>query len=115
VLFTFDLITQNDVVLGNFRFNTFESALYAGFWVTVLFWAMWDYVYVRKININKTKGQFWIFWTMNFVSFWLVSRFSHIAGFGISSYWWALLIGLVANFVQRFAWMMVTGKDQSEA
>jgi len=113
VLYAFDLVSKNDVVLGNYRFNSFESALYAGFWITVFFWAMWDYIYVRKIKINQTRGRFWVFWAMNFVCFWLVSRFSYIAGFGISSYWWALLIGLVANFVQRFAWMLVISSRKS--
>lgn len=110
VIYVFSLLNGNSVVLGNYRFTPVESAIYAGFWATVLFWTMWDYVYVRRVDIDKTSGRFWVFAVMNFVSFWLVSRFSHIAGFGISSFWWAMLIGFVANIVQRLAWAIVVGR-----
>jgi hypothetical protein len=110
VLYSVSLLFPKNVVLGNFRFGDIESAIYAGFWVTVLLWAMWDYVYVKNVKLEKLSGRFIVFSTLNFVSFWLVSRFSHLAGFGISSFWWAIFLGLIANSLQRFFWGLVVGR-----
>jgi len=114
VLYIVSSVFPKVVVLGNFRFSAPESAIYAGFWITVLIWAMWDYIYVRNIKLNRLSGRFLVFWALNFVSFWLVSRFSHIAGFGISSFWWAAAIGFFANLVQRFFWNVVIGRHKSK-
>jgi hypothetical protein len=111
VIYLMSLIFPDNIVLGNFRFNSVESAVYAGFWATVLFWAMWDFVHVRNIKLDRVSGRLWVFWAFNFISFWLVSRFSHIAGFGISSFWWALFVGFFAHLVQRFAWILVVGRS----
>ncbi|OGM14313.1 hypothetical protein A3A76_00050 [Candidatus Woesebacteria bacterium RIFCSPLOWO2_01_FULL_39_23] len=113
LLLVVGLVFPDNVVLGNFRFNMVESAIYAGFWTMVVFWAMWDYLYVRDIKLDKVSGRFFIFWAFNFTAFWLVSRFSHIAGFGISSFWWALLLGLVANFAQNFIWGKIVERGKS--
>lgn len=96
------------VVLGNWRFSQVESALYAGFWVTVFFWSMWDFLYVRGVAMSKLPGAFWVFYGMNVVSVWLVSRFSHIAGMGISSFLWAFIIAFMANLTQKAVFKMIT-------
>jgi len=110
VLFVSTLFPEA-VVLGNFRFTPTESALYSGFWMTVILWAMWDFVHAKGVSITKTAGAFWVFFAMNFVAVWLVSRFSHIAGLGIVSFAWALLIALIANLVQRIVFEIVTARQ----
>lgn len=110
VIYLISGLFPESVVLGNFKFNPVESAIYAGFWVTVIFWAMWDFIHVRGVVLSRTAGSLWVFFVMNFVSVWLVSRFSHIAGFGISSFVWALLIAFIANLVQRAIWRIVTAR-----
>jgi len=110
VLYLSGLFFSANVVLGNFRFNPIESSIYAGFWATVLFWSMWDYIHVRDIKFDKMSGKFLVFWAFNFISYWLVARFAHITGFGVSSFWWALLLGLFAYFAQRLMWIVVVGR-----
>jgi len=65
---------------------------------------MWDYLQARNVRLDRQRGRFLVFWTLNFVGFWIVSRFSYIAGFGISSFLWAIIIAFFSNTVQRFFW-----------
>jgi len=109
-LYLFSFVFTDGVILGNYRFNPIESALYAGFWVTVFLWAMWDFVYARGAKLGSEAGTDLIFWGINSVAVWLVSRFSHIAGFGISSFLWAFILGGVVTFIQRLTWKMFVEK-----
>ena len=113
VLVTFNFLYPNDIVLGNARFNGLESAIYAGFWITVLYWAMWDFVHIRKINLQKESSKFIVFWAFNFIGYWLVARFSHIAGYGVSWYGWVLVLSLLTNTAQQLIWKMVVRRNYS--
>ncbi len=108
IIYLFGSLFPDFVVLGNYRFTGVESAIYAGFWVTVFFWAMWDFLLVKGVVMSKLTGAFWVFFSMNFVSVWLVSRFSHIAGMGLTSFLWAFLIAFISNLAQKAVWKLVT-------
>lgn len=102
ILFAINLFIPGEVVLGNFQFNAIEAAIYAGFWITVIFWAIWDYLKAKNVNLKKDTAGFLVFFAINFVAVWLVSRFSHIAGFGIVSFWWGVIIALGITALQGF-------------
>jgi hypothetical protein len=110
VLYVFGLIFPRDVVLGNWRFGPIEAAVYAGFWVTFLIWTLWDFAIAKGVKFESATVTLGYFWAANIFGFWLVSRFSEYAGLGITSYLWALAIGLVAFLMQRLAWRLVVGK-----
>jgi hypothetical protein len=104
------LVFQGGVVLGNYRFNVYESGLYAGFWITVILWAMWDFVYARGAKLDSEAGTDLIFFAINSIAVWLVARFSHIAGFGIASFLWAFIIGATITIIQRVIWRVFVRK-----
>lgn len=93
-----------DVVLGTYRFSTLEAAVYSGFWVTFLAWVVWDFVKARGISLNNRIVTVAILWLANSAAVWIVARFAHITGLGISSYRWALLLGLIVALAQGTVW-----------
>ena len=107
VLYFVYTVFPDAVVLGNFRFFPTEAAIYSGFWVTVFVWSMWDFLHARGVSMNKNAAAFWIFFGINSLSIWLVTRFPHIAGLGITSFYWAFFVGFLVNIFQRIAWRMV--------
>ena len=107
VLYLFELGFPHDVILGNWRFNPIESAIYAGFWVTFFIWALWDFALAKGVKFDTPVVTFGYFWAANIFGFWLVSRFSQIAGFGITNFMWAFAVGLAAYVVQRLAWRLI--------
>lgn len=107
LIYVFGLVFPANVVLGNWRFNPIESAIYSGFCVTFFVWVFWDYAIAKGIKLDGAMSKWGYFWLSNVLAFWLVSRFSQIAGFGISSFLWVMAVGLGAYVVQRMAWKLV--------
>ena len=110
VLYVFSIWFGGDVVLGNWRFGALESAIYSGFWVTFLLWSFWDFAIAKGVKFDSALVTLGYFWSANIFAFWLVSRFSEFAGFGIASYLWAIAIALFAYIVQRLTRRFVVGR-----
>lgn len=107
VLYLFSLLVPSYVILGNYRFGGIESAVYAGFWITFFVWAFWDFALAKGLKFESSVVTLGYFWLVNAFAFWIVSRFSQIAGFGVSNYLWTFTLGLVAYIFQRIAWRLV--------
>ena len=104
VLLIASSVIPNNITLGNWRFNGFESSLYAGFWITFLIWVCWDFAMARKFNLSKKMVSFGFFFIVNVVSIWAISRFSSITGFELIHYEWVLAIGFVSTILQKLLW-----------
>jgi O-antigen ligase len=104
LLFLAASIFTIDVVLGTYRFSTLEAAVYSGFWITFLAWVIWDFIKARGISLKNKILAITVLWLANSAGVWIVARFAHITGLGISSYRWALLLGLVVALAQGTFW-----------
>lgn len=111
ILYVFGVLFPGNVILGNWRFNPIESAVYAGFWVTFFVWVLWDFAIAKGIRFDSATVTLGYFWAANIFAYWIVSRFSQIAGFGITNFLWAFAIGLAAYMVQRLGFRLIAGKN----
>jgi len=112
-LYLFGLLFPSQIVLGNWRFGPIEASIYAGFWITFFVWSFWDLAMAKGVRFDSSAVTFGYFWSANIFAFWVVSRFSQYAGFGISSYLWAFTVGLVAFVLQRLVRKVVVDKSVS--
>ena len=101
------VLPEKSVTLGNWRFSSIESSIYAGFWITFLIWVCWDFAMAKKFNLRNKIVSFFFFLFVNAISIWVVSRFSNITGFEVINYQWILAIGFVATIFQRVPWKFV--------
>jgi len=58
----------------------------------------------RGISLSNRVFAVAILWFANSAAIWIVARFAHITGLGISSYRWALLLGLIVALAQGTVW-----------
>lgn len=112
VIYTLSLIFPSSIILGNHRLIAFEASVYSGFWLTFFVWTMWDFVVFRGVKLEPAPLGFIYFLTVNVLGIWIVSRYSQYTGIGITSYAWAIVIGLVANTFQRLVWKMLVDKNK---
>lgn len=91
------------VVLGTYRLNPTEAAIYSGFWVTFIIWTAWDFAIARKISLEKPVKSFIYFLLVNIFAIWTVARFAPLSGMGITTYWWAISIGIVISILHKLA------------
>lgn len=107
VLFLVSLVPETKVVLGNWRFSSLESAFYAGFWLTFLFWVWWDFTMARGWKSGNTFFTFVFFFGVNSFSVWAISLFRQFIGFQLQEYYWALAIGFIITILQGAVWNVI--------
>lgn len=112
VLVAANKIAPNNLVLGNFKFSSFEAAIYAGFWMTFFLWTSWDWILARGEKIEGFWRTLLFFWVVNSIGIWLTARFPHYTGFGIASYRWALALGAVEGIAQRLVWRVIVNPKE---
>ena len=100
IKFTF-LLFPYGLVLGTYRFTPTEAAIYSGFWVTFIIWTAWDFAIARKISLEKPTKNFLYFLLVNVFAVWVVARFAPLSGMGISSFWWAIAVGIVVSILHK--------------
>jgi uncharacterized membrane protein YvlD (DUF360 family) len=114
-IYLFSFLFSGQIVLGNYKFTSIEAAIYAGFWITVFLWAMWDFVYARGVKMSSELSNIIFFWAINTVALWIVSRLSHILGFGMASFLWAFILGIIITLTQRLVWRTIVDRRSRSA
>jgi hypothetical protein len=106
-------IFPDNVVLGTWKFNAIEAAIYSSFWVTFVVWTAWDFIYSRQSTVFLEGGLVTnlYFWAINAMGIWLVARFPGFAGLGLSSWPWAFVVGGIFNVFQRITLGLILGKQ----
>lgn len=108
VLLALHWIFPQSVVLGNWRFAPAEAAIYTAFWQTFFIWIIWDYLLAKEVKIKSGISVWIYFWAVNTVGVWILARLPHFLGLGVTSWYWAVVIGILANWLQRIAWSIIT-------
>ena len=101
------IIFPNMIVLGNWRLTPMEAALYAGFWLTFFVWTMKEYLIVRNVKFEPPVLMHRFSFVVNCLGVWIISRYSQYTGLGITSFWWALVLGGAAYLFQLVVWTVI--------
>jgi hypothetical protein len=110
-------IFPDNIVLGTWKFNSLEAAIYSSFWVTFVVWTAWDFIYSRQSKFMLEGGLITnlYFWAINTMGVWIVARFPGFTGIGISSFVWAFVIGGIFNIFQRIVLGLILGRKWATA
>ncbi len=102
------LLVPHMIVLGNWRLTPIEASIYAGFWLTFFVWTMKEYMSVRKVEFEPPALMHYFSFVVNCFGIWIVSRYSQYTGLGITSFWWAIVLGGVAFVLQLVTWIVIS-------
>jgi len=111
VFYVLHLVFPESVVLGNWRFSAIEAAIYSSFWLTFFIWIIWDYLMARNTNLKSGVSVWLYFAAVNTVGIWIIARLPHFLGLGIASWFWALVLGILANWLQRIVFGIITKRE----
>ena len=103
------------VQLGGVRFNNIESGIYAGFWITFIVWAFWDFSMGRRYNLQKKYRSFLFFFLVNVFAYWAVSKFNNWVGYTLIDFTWVFVLALIATFFQRIIKKAMTKRSLNSA
>jgi uncharacterized membrane protein YvlD (DUF360 family) len=87
-------------VLGNAVIPPVYAAIFAGFLLTVFDKAMKPVIEKLVKREQNRYVMFGIYWLVNALGIWIIARLSFLSGFGISAYYFALILGLAASLGQ---------------
>ena len=93
-------IFGNNVVLGNDKLSIPMAAVFSGFILTALTSLVQPVVKKSGYKIKNENAWPVIFLVANFVIIWVIKRLAIVTGFGISSFWYVLILAVVATAVQ---------------
>ena len=110
VIFTAQLIYPDSLVLGNANLSPFASLLVVSFFLTLLISLIPPLIRSLKIKIEDDLSLAIFYALVNISGLWLIARGAHYTGFGISSFFVAVVLGVVLNIVQYGAWKFSIGK-----
>ena len=103
------------VRLGNSRFTNIEAGVYAGFWITFIVWAFWDFSMGRRYNLQKKYRSFIFFFLVNIFAFWAASKFEHWIGYKLLDFSWVFVLSFIATFSQRIIKKAMTKRSLNSA
>lgn len=97
-------------VLGNANLTGVLAAIVTGLVWTAVVWK--SMVFTKKLGIkdNDMLKQALYFLVVNFITLWVIARFSALFGFGVVSYFWVFALAFVANLVQWGVWAITSKK-----
>ena len=99
ILYILSGLFPKSIVLGNGWVSPLISAFLIGLMVVVL-----DHLakHVNKFRLHlKTKYQMGVLYLIiNILAFWLLARIPFIFGYGISRFYWAIVLGTIVTLAQ---------------
>lgn len=105
----FHYLLPENFALGTWKLTGLEASIYSGFWITFVIWIFWDLILAKDIKLGGTKSFFW-FWLANTIGIWITAHMGQFTGFGISSLYLAIILGLVINMCQRLVRKFIFNK-----
>jgi len=100
IIFLVSLLFPLDIVLGNSWLNSFLAALMTGIFITFMAHIVKEIVKLLGLRIKGRLVFFILYFVTNTFGIWILARMPGISGIGISSYYWAIGLGLILNVFQ---------------
>jgi len=101
VVFLANWLYPTNVVLGTYRINLLFAVVLGGLLITVL--SRLARIFLKKYVQQYLKGKlgmFVFYGLINTASIWLIARAAPATGLGISSFFWALVLGFSLSVSQ---------------
>lgn len=101
VIWAASSLYSSNFVLGTASISLTGAVIISGFLVTLLC-KLAKILFIKLINLKKTSrvAMFVFYWLINAAAVWITARLAPYTGFGISSFYWAIILGFVLNFFQ---------------
>jgi len=99
VLYLANLCCPVNFVLGTASITRTSAAVLSGFIISIIGWVAKPILAKLKVDLKGRAKTFLFYWAVYSFAIWLTARFSNIFGFGITRFYWALLLGLMLKIL----------------
>lgn len=106
------LLWPSAVVLGNNIRSPIVASMLSGFLLTVVVALAPPIMRLTGLKIKEESKQALFYLIFNVVGIWLIARLATFTGFGVVSFWVAVALGIVVNFLQWGVWKTTLKKTK---
>lgn len=104
------LVWPSAIVLGNNIRSPIVASMLSGFLLTIVVALAPPIMKLTGLKIKEESKQALFYLIFNVVGIWLIARMATFTGFGIVSFWVAVVLGVAANFLQWGVWKITLKK-----
>lgn len=106
------LVFPDALVLGNNIRSPIVASLLSGLLLTLIVGIVPSVLKMANLKVKEEQKMAFIYFVFNALGIWLIARMATITGFGISTFWVALVLAFVVNFLQWGVWKATSGKTK---
>lgn len=90
------------VVLGNQYIGPVQASAFFGYMLSTIVILVQPAMDLLKVKLADPKGQAIVYFGVNTIAVWVLTRLALIVGVGISAFWWAGVLGGLLMLGQWF-------------
>ena len=104
IIYLAGILFPHNVAIGNTSVESWASILVTALLVTVVLMLVEPSLKALKIKVSNSAHIGIIYGIVNILALWILARGANWTGFGITSLWVAVILGLVLNLAQFVIW-----------
>ena len=101
------VILPKNFELGSSTIPVSLAHFWSGAWLTFVVWMSKPILTRLGVKLQGSFQLFVYYWFTNSVVIWILARFAEYSGFGISKFYWAVILGFIVNLAQWNLWQVL--------
>lgn len=94
------LLAQYNIVLGTARLSIWSASIVSGLFITIISWILMMLLSKFKVSMKGMVQNMFLLWLLDIVAVWLTGRLAPYSGLGLTSYLWAIILGVFIGIGQ---------------
>lgn len=112
IIYLAGILFPQNVVIGNTSVESWASILVTALLVTLALMLVEPSLKTLKVKVSNPAHIGIIYGIVNILTLWVLARGANWTGFGITSLWMAVIMGLVLNLAQFVIWKDTMAKKK---
>lgn len=108
LIYILGIMMPSGVVLGNQYISPVQASAFFGYMLSTIVILVQPVMDLLKVKLVDPKGQAIVYFAVNIVAVWALTRLALMVGVGISAFWWAGILGLALMLGQWLVWGVLT-------
>lgn len=105
------MMAPSGVVLGNQYISPAQASAFFGYMLTTIIILVQPVMELLKVKLVDPNRHAIVYFAVNTVAVWALTRLALMVGVGIAAFWWAGILGLVLMLGQWLMWMVLTKRE----
>lgn len=108
LIYILGMMMPSGVVLGNQYISPVQASAFFGYMLSTIVILVQPAMDLLKVKLTDHNRQAIVYFAVNTIAVWVLTRLALMVGVGIVAFWWAGILGLVLMLGQWLVWGVLT-------